>query len=116
MQAEFKNEEAFQRLVIEAARYLQWRVAHFRKVRVARPDGSTYWQTPVQADGEGFPDLILVHRASGRIIAAELKMPGNKPTKEQKLWLALFGKQAESYLWYPDDWRSGAIQFVLEAA
>jgi len=48
------SEADFQTRVIDLARQLGWRVAHFRKTRVQRKDGSTFWETPVAADGKGF--------------------------------------------------------------
>jgi hypothetical protein len=100
------NEETFQNEVIDLAHRHGWRVAHFRAVRITRADGSTYYATPVQADGDGFPDLILV--GHGRIIAWELKVKPNKPSADQLEWIASF-KAAGAYdaaVRYPSDWSS----------
>lgn len=97
-----RPEDAFQDAVIEAAHLNRWTVAHFRTVRVQRADGSTYHATPVQADGQGFPDLILVR---DRIVAAELKAPRGTLRDDQRVWLdrlAIAG--VETYLWRPRDW------------
>lgn len=88
--------------VLHAARTFRWRIAHFRGVRTVRPDGSLRYLTPVQADGKGFPDLVLVR---DRIVFAELK--GHKYRKlepEQQQWredIDLAG--GEYHLWYPED-------------
>lgn len=98
------TEAAFQKQVIEAARLLGWKCAHFRGVCVQRANGTTYWQTPVQADGAGFVDLVLVkpHR---RIIFAELKTNAGKLTPEQEAWIeALQYAGGLVYVWKPDDW------------
>ena len=99
----FASEEEFQRAVIDLARSLGWVVAHFRKVRVQRKDGTTYWETPVQADGAGFPDLLMLNRT--RQIVAELKFGKNRPSEAQKAWLGRFGAAGVPwYVWYPADW------------
>jgi hypothetical protein len=99
----FGGEAAFQEAVVGLARHMNWRVAHFRKVRVSRKSGSTYWETPVAADGRGFPDLLMLR--GGRIVAAELKVGTNRETEEQAAWLAAFAAAGcESYLWRPERW------------
>lgn len=97
------DENTFMEMVIQAARLLGWKCAHFRSVRVQRRDGHTFWQTPVQADGRGFVDLILAHAAKG-IIAAELKVDGNTTTAEQDVWIDLLGRYVPTFVWRPSDW------------
>lgn len=100
-----ESEESFQARVIAHARARGWLVAHFRGVRVQRADGSVYWQTPVQADGKGFPDLILVR--GGRVLALELKVGPNKPSREQLAWLAAFGAAGvASHCFWTEDWKT----------
>jgi hypothetical protein len=86
-------------------------VAHFPFVRVLTPDGRIRWMTPVQADGKGFPDIIMVRGgrssedAAGRIIIAELKVKGGELSDEQAVWLALFrGAGIEAYVWFSWEW------------
>ena len=100
------KEAQFQSQVIELARTLGWRVAHFRAVRVLRGNGAVRYMTPVQADGAGFPDLFMVRRE--RAIAAELKrQTGSTTSEEQKEWLArLEETPVETYKWRPSDWDS----------
>lgn len=96
------KETVFQQQIIDLAHVFHWRVAHFRTVRIQRRNGSVHYATPVQADGAGFPDLILVRPP--RVIAAELKT-GTKPSDEQKQWLADFGATpVETFVWKPSDW------------
>lgn len=97
------SESEFQAQVIDYARLTGWRVAHFRSVKVQRPDGTCYYQTPVQADGKGFPDLVLVRRSV--LLFVELKVGKNACSAQQKLWLAeLRESGALVYVWYPEDW------------
>jgi hypothetical protein len=104
------TEDAFQQTVIELAQYLGYKVAHFRGVRIQRRDGSVYYQTPVQADGKGFPDLVLTR--PGRLIFAELKSDTGKVSPEQQAWLeAVDAGGAEAYTWKPQDWQE--VQMVL---
>lgn len=94
------TEAQLQAAVIDTARMFGWRVAHFRPAKTSKG-----WRTPVAADGKGFPDLVLVHQETGRLIFAELKSDRGKPTPEQEQWLiALETTDAEVYVWSPADW------------
>jgi hypothetical protein len=88
--------------VLDAAAMTGWLRAHFRGVRIKRMDGTVYYQTPVQADGAGFPDLVLIR---DRIIYAELK--GHKYRKlepEQVEWRdRIVSAGGEYHLWRPED-------------
>jgi hypothetical protein len=98
------TEGDFMTTVIDAARVLGWRVAHFRPARTAHG-----WRTAVQADGAGFPDLVLVRE---RVLFAELKGERPRITRAQRRWLdALDAAGAEAYFWRPKDWDE--IQRVL---
>lgn len=92
------TEADFLRQVIDLARLLGWRTAHFRPAWSSRG-----WRTPVQGDGIGFPDLILVRR--DRMIAAELKREvGGTVSSEQLLWLKAFDDAGlETGIWRPSD-------------
>lgn len=110
------SEAELQQAVIDTARTFGWRCAHFRPARTKHG-----WQTPVAADGKGFPDLVLVNRQTGRLIFAELKSDRGKTTPEQDDWLrdlqavaAQIGETAypghgplhplEVHVWTPADW------------
>lgn len=98
------SEATFQAAVIGVANHLGWAVAHFRRVRVQRKNGETYYETPVAADGKGFPDLLMVRAM--RCLVAELKAGKNKPTPEQAVWIERFRGTlgVEAYVWRPVDW------------
>jgi hypothetical protein len=97
------SEETFQHEVIALAHSYGWRVAHFRRVRVQRRNGSIYYETPVQADGEGFPDLVL-HKGNVQCVV-ELKVGSNTLTLEQSEWLESFRRVgAKVGCFYPHDW------------
>jgi hypothetical protein len=99
------NETDFQQQVIDAAHLLGWRCAHFRGVRVQRKDGTIHYQTPVQADGEGFPDLVLVNPSLRRVLYVELKSDIGKMSPAQVAWQILLERAGqEFYLWKPRDW------------
>jgi hypothetical protein len=53
-------ERDFQSAVVPCARLFGWRVAHFRAAQTKHG-----WRTPVEADGKGFPDLLLLHPCHG---------------------------------------------------
>lgn len=92
------TEADFLRQVLDLARLLGWRSAHFRPAWSSRG-----WRTPVQGDGVGFPDLILCRR--DRIIAAELKREvGGNVSNDQLVWLKAFDDGGlETAIWRPSD-------------
>jgi hypothetical protein len=94
-----QRERDFQRAVIDLARLTGWRVHHTRPALTRRGR----WLTPIQGDA-GFPDLVLVR--AGRVIFAELKRNGARPTPAQRGWLGALQACAgvEVYLWTPNDW------------
>ena len=94
-----QREKEFQRAVIDLARLTGWRVHHTRPALTRRGR----WLTPIQGDA-GFPDLVLVR--AGRVIFAELKCNGARPTPQQQGWLDALSACAgvECYLWTPADW------------
>jgi hypothetical protein len=97
------SEAEFQARVIALARAEGWKVAHFRAVRIQRADGSTYYQTPVQADGSGWPDLFMVR--DGVALAPELKTNTGRVRPEQQEWLAaLRAAGIAASVWRPKDW------------
>lgn len=96
-----QSEEDFQNQVIGLARLFRWKVAHFRRVKIQRSSGACYWSTPVQADGAGFTDLLMVRE---RVIYAELKKQNGKLDPEQEVWRdALLAAKQEWYCWKPAD-------------
>lgn len=95
--------------VIDCARTLGYLVAHFRPAKTEHG-----WRTPVEGDGKGFPDLVLTGR--GRVIFAELKGDKGKLSDEQIVWIsALTAAGAETFIWKPADWTSGAIEKALRS-
>jgi hypothetical protein len=104
------TEAELQANVIELARLLGWLVAHFRSVPVKRGNRVVH-MTPVQADGAGWPDLVLVR---DRLLAVELKQDRRYPSPEQRLWLDALGLAGvETHVWRPAQWLDGTIEAVL---
>jgi hypothetical protein len=95
------SESDFLKQVIDLAHIYGWKVAHFRPAMTARG-----WRTAVQADGAGFPDLVLVR---DRVIFAELKSDGGKLSVSQDTWLYRLVEAAKNmmglgvYVWRPSD-------------
>ncbi len=97
------SEVDFQQEVIALAHRCGYRVAHFRKVRVQRQNGSCYYETPVQADGAGWPDLVCI--GAGQVLWIELKVKSGKLSAEQKQWRdALIATGQRYFCWWPRDW------------
>jgi hypothetical protein len=99
------TEASFQSAVVAYARANGWLVAHFRPARTARG-----WRTPVEADGAGFPDLVLVRRGlggtPGRVVFAELKRRQRRLSAAQLAWVAALDTApgVEVHIWTPADW------------
>ncbi len=104
------SERELQSAVIECARVLGWRVAHFRPALTARG-----WRTPVQADGAGFPDLCMAHPKQRRLLFVELKAARGRLSLEQVEWLDTLtdSECCEVYCWYPADWLDGTVEGLL---
>ena len=104
------REAQLQSDVIDLAHLLGWRVAHFRSVPVKHGDRVVY-ETPVQADGAGFPDLVLTR---DRVLWVELKSATGRLSTAQQDWMfALANANAECYVWHPNDWSDGTIEATL---
>lgn len=99
------REKDFTTQVIAVARIYGWRVAHFRAAMTQRG-----WRTPVQGDGAGFPDLLLIK--GPRMIAAELKRQTVKDVdREQQVWLDAFeGAGADVRVWRPSDFDAIVVE------
>lgn len=97
--APFKiSEAAFQRAVIEIAKWEHWLVHHTRPAQMR----SGRWATPIQGDA-GFPDLVLAHPTRG-LIFAELKSAVGRVSDHQTEWLeTLRANGVEAYIWRPRD-------------
>jgi VRR-NUC domain len=99
-------EADFQAQLIDLAHLYGWRVAHFRPCQTGRG-----WRTPVQGDGAGFPDLVLVGR--GRVFVAELKRETAKATPEQLAWLTAFADAGvQAFVWRPSDFDEIAAELA----
>lgn len=109
--AKDRGEAGLQEDVIALARTLGWLVAHFRPVRIQRANGGVYYETPVGADGQGWPDLVLVR---DRVLYVELKRENGTLEPAQRVWRDRIKEAGATWLlWRPRDWESGAIQREL---
>lgn len=99
---------AWENTVLDIARRLHWRIASFRSVLVKGRGGESYYATPTQADGKGFPDLVLVR--GERILFRELKTDKSKVSAEQREWMiALEAAGADVGVWRPRDLEARVI-------
>jgi len=95
-----ESEDDFLTWLIDLARVNGWKGAHFRGGWSR--DGERF-TTPVQADGEGFPDLVLTRDSV--TIYAETKTEKGKLTPEQKEWLEVLARNPgnKCFVWRPSD-------------
>ena len=76
-----------------------------------------YHETDSRRSREGMLDCHgAVHRMTGDIVFAELKMPRRNPSWGQIRTLEALSIQYASctYLWLPEDWSSGIIELVAK--
>ncbi len=92
------TEKDFTKTVIDLAKTYHWRVAHFRTAMTQ----SGNYITPVQADGAGFPDLVLVK--GRRLLFCELKSENGRLSQAQKQWIFTLMPIVEVYVWKPSNW------------
>jgi hypothetical protein len=68
-----------------------------------------------KSTGPGFPDLVLVHKRTGRLLFVELKSEKGALSPRQVVWLdALRAGGHLAYEWRPADWTSGRIAAELD--
>lgn len=103
------SEDDLQVAVIDLCRLLRLRVAHFRPAQKK----SEKWATPVQGDGAGFPDLVIVGPRG--VLWRELKLQRGHLTPAQIEWQMALHSAGEDYgVWKPADWHSGWIRADLD--
>ena len=86
----FRNEAEFQSAIVKLATRHGWHHFHVHDSRRSK---------------EGWPDLVLAHEPTGRLLFRELKNTGGTLTGPQKAWIArlrLGGCDAGA--WWPSDW------------
>ncbi len=107
------SERYLQNAIVDAAHLYGYLVFHTRPAISQKG-----WRTPVQYDGKGFVDLVLVGQE--RIIFAEIKAAKGKLSREQEQWLEGLGKVAavtdrvRVCVWTPADWPDRVLE-VLQA-
>ena len=101
------TEDQFAATVLGIAQWGKWRAVHIRNVRM--PSG--HYAVPYEGD-KGLPDWILAR--CGVVLLVELKVGGNKPTADQRAWLAAAGPNGR--LWYPKDIPAIRAELLARAA
>lgn len=73
-------------------------VVHFRPAWTGRG-----YRTPIQGDGEGFPDLVILTR-SHRVLYRELKSDTGRLSRAQREWLERLERCGQDVgVWRPGD-------------
>lgn len=95
------SEARLQRLVIAAC--------HERGLRLFHSTDSR------QDIGRGWPDLVIAHPRTCKIIFVELKNTHGQLHGDQFTWkYILIGAGVPWYLWRPSDWDDGTIEHILD--
>lgn len=104
MKPQDMNGGQLQSKIISTGHVFGWKFAHFRSVRTSR-GGKTLWETPVGADGKGWPDLVIVHPERGEIYYREIKSRYEKVRPEQQQWGDwLLAAGCDWAIWRPTQW------------
>lgn len=97
---------------------LLWSESEFQShvMTLARQLGFTqqYHTHDSRRSQAGFPDLVLIHARTKKLMFVELKAQAGRVSPAQESWLndlRLGGQVAE--VWRPSDWVSGRILQVL---
>ena len=106
VEARGMSERELQDAVLELAKRLGWRTAHFRPALTQ----TGRWVTAVQGDGAGFPDLVLARW--GVVLFVELKAAKGRVSPAQAIWHGVLPKDSV-FVWRPCDWLDGTIETVL---
>jgi hypothetical protein len=86
-------------IVISVAKRYGWLIHH----DLPAQNNRGRWLTNIQGDA-GFPDLLMVHPVSGKILAVELKSERGKLSPLQKRWLMAFDAgEVFNSVWKPSD-------------
>ncbi len=107
------SERDLQNAIVDAAHLYGYLVFHTRPALSAKG-----WRTPVQYDGKGFVDLVLV--GPERIVFAEIKAANGKLSREQEHWLEGLQKVAavtdrvRVCVWSPADWPDRVLQVLQQ--
>jgi hypothetical protein len=93
------------------------KVARFPKALVTYPrDPRPRWLSPVQGDGKGWLDMLIIDPLGGGVLVREAKGDKETLTAEQRDWIGWW--QANGFdvdVWRPADLRSGRIERELKA-
>lgn len=107
-------EEDLKRAVLDLCKTLGLMTLHIRPARrgVASEDQPQQWETPVEGDGKGYPDLTIV---GGWVMFRELKSDTGRVRADQQRWLdKLEAAGADVGVWTPEDLHSGRIEKELK--
>lgn len=99
MRARLMTEAALQACVIALAQRNGWLVYHTHDSRRSQP---------------GYPDLHLIHPATGRSLFRELKTQKGRLSPAQREWLdGLTATGADAAVWRPADWFDDTVMRQL---
>lgn len=108
------SENDLLKAVLEMAKLFGLMTAHFRPARRQMEDGTTRWETAVQGDGKGYPDLTIA--GSAGVLFRELKSEKGVCSAEQSIWLGRLKEAGQdASVWRPRDLKSGRIEKELRA-
>lgn len=95
--------------VLSLCKLYNWRTLHIRPARTEKG-----WRSPVQGDGKGFPDLLMVK--GDRLIVWELKGARGVATDDQMEWLVALAGVADTAIITPQHWHSGDVLKALSGS
>lgn len=93
------SEQELQQNVLDLARWAGFLTMHITDSR--------------KSNAVGFPDLVLCHQQTGRVLFVELKSAKGQLRPGQHVWLDALARRHETYVWRPEQWENGTIRQVL---
>jgi hypothetical protein len=106
----FTNGGELQKGVIKLGRTMGWKIAHFRSIFNGK---TNRWETPVGADGQGFPDLLLVHPDHQVLRFREIKGKYETLRPEQEMWGSwLIDAGLDWGVWRPAQWDTEIVPLL----
>lgn len=107
------TEAQFVDMIVELAQTCGWLINHQRPAMVhTAADGKPRYVTATQGN-VGFPDLVMVHSFTGRLVFRECKTLKGRVSPEQRAWIdALRAGGHDAAIWRTDQWLTEVVPLL----
>ncbi|MEU3455621.1 hypothetical protein ABZ671_18770 [Micromonospora sp. NPDC006766] len=102
------SEDDLLKVILSLCQTMHLRTAHFRPARTEKG-----WRTPVQGDGKGWLDLVIV---GSEVLYRETKSTNGRVEPDQQVWMDALAAAGQNVgVWRPIDLLNGTIGRELNA-